>query len=84
MAHSSRPAARTRARASSSSAAATSRTQAPIARPSSAGRPGESPFQNGSRPGTPGAGVTSTRSGVISSMRHVLEPSVNRSPARDS
>ena len=36
-----------------------SRTKAPTARPSSAGRPSASPFQNGSRPGCPGAGVTS-------------------------
>ena len=38
----------------------TSRTKAPNARPSSGGRVGESPFQNGSRPGVPGAGETST------------------------
>ena len=41
-----------------------------MARPSSAGRPGVSPCQNGSLPGWPGAGVTSTRSGVMSSIRH--------------
>ena len=35
----------------------------PIARPSSIGRPTASPFQNGSLPGTPGAGVTVTRLG---------------------
>ncbi|GMA26435.1 hypothetical protein GCM10025864_41940 [Luteimicrobium album] len=48
------------------------------------GTAGESPFQNGSRPGSPGAGETRTRSGVISSIRHVLDPSVNVSPTRDS
>ena len=31
---------------------------APSARPSSTGRPGRSPFQKGSLPGTPGAGDT--------------------------
>ena len=35
---------------------ATSRRNAPSARPSSTGRPGESPFQNGIRPISPGAG----------------------------
>ena len=55
-----------------------------MARPSSAGRPGVSPCQNGSRPGCPGAGVTSTRSGVMSSIRHELAPSTNTSPTRDS
>ena len=34
------------------------------------GGPTVSPCQNGSLPGTPGAGVTRTRSGPISSMRH--------------
>ena len=47
----------------------TSRRNAPSARPSSSGRPSWSPFQNGSRPGTPGAGETSTRSRVMSSIR---------------
>ena len=55
-----------------------------MARPSSAGRPGVSPCQNGSLPGCPGAGVTSTRSGVMSSIRHELAPSTNTSPTRDS
>ena len=42
---------------------------APIARPSSSGRPGLSPFQNGILPGSPGAGTTTTRSRVMSSIR---------------
>lgn len=37
-----------------------------------------------SRPGTPGAGVTSTRSRVMSSMRQDVVPSVKTSPTRDS
>ncbi len=73
-----------RAVACSRGSAADSRSHAPIARPSSSGRPGLSPFQNGSRPGAPGAGLTSTRSGVMSSIRHVLDPSVKVSPTRDS
>ena len=43
-----------------------------------------SPFQNGSLPGTPGAGETSTRSRVICSIRHELAPSWNTSPWRAS
>ena len=39
------------------SAPDSSRTNAPSACPSSAGRPSVSPFQNGSRPGWPGAGT---------------------------
>ncbi len=74
----------TRVRAAAGVRASTSRTKAPTARPSSAGRPSESPFQKGRRPGSPGAGVTSTRSWVMSSMRQVLVPRVNRSPTRDS
>jgi hypothetical protein len=61
-----------------------SRTNAPSARPSSSGRPGRSPCQNGIFPGWPGAGVTTTRSKVMSSMRQVEAPSRNVSPARDS
>ena len=57
---------------------------APIASPSSYGRPTPSPFQNGTAPGTPGAGETSTRSRVISSIRHVDAPSRNVWPARAS
>ena len=53
-----------------------------MARPSSTGRPGASPCQNGSLPGWPGAGETSTRSWVMSSIRqdddaeqeHVADP----------
>lgn len=48
------------------------------------GRPSWSPFQNGSLPGTPGAGETRTRSRVMSSMRQELVPSVKTSPTRDS
>ena len=64
--------------------ATSSRDARPIASPSSYGRPGPSPFQNGISPGTPGAGETSTRSRVISSIRHVDAPSVNVCPARAS
>ena len=52
-----------------------SRDAAPIFWPSSNGRPTPSPFQNGTAPGTPGAGETSTRSRVISSIRQVEAPS---------
>ena len=55
-----------------------------MAAPSSAGRPGASPCQNGSRPGCPGAGETSTWSAVMSSIRQELAPSTNTSPTRDS
>jgi hypothetical protein len=58
------------------------RTKPPSARPSSIGRPEASPCQNGSLPGTPGAGETVTRSWPISSIRHELAPSVMTSPAR--
>src|SRR5215470_5648619 len=68
----------------SSGSAASSRSFAPIALPSSAGRPGVSPCQNGSLPGCPGAGSTITRSGVMSSIRQELAPSTNTSPTRDS
>ncbi len=68
---------RARPRASSASA---SRRNAPIARPSSTGRPTASPFQNGSLPGTPGAGSTITRSGVMSSTRQLLAPRTTTSP----
>ena len=52
----------------------------PSARPSSIGRPTASPFQNGSLPGTPGAGVTVTRSWPISSIRQLLAPRMMTSP----
>ena len=55
-----------------------------MARPSSIGRPTASPCQNGILPGSPGAGVTITRSGRISSIRQVEAPSRNVSPTRDS
>ena len=60
-----------------------SRVNAPIARPSSIGRPGLSPFQNGILPGSPGAGTTTTRSYVMSSIRHDDAPSMKTSPLRD-
>ena len=63
---------------------ATLRENSPIAWPSSYGRPTPSPFQNGTEPGTPGAGETSTRSRVISSMRQVEAPSRKVWPARAS
>ena len=64
--------------------ATSSRDVFPIASPSSYGRPTPSPFQNGTAPGTPGAGETSTRSRVISSIRQVEAPSRNVCPARAS
>ena len=60
------------------------RLNSPIASPSSFGRPTLSPFQNGTAPGTPGAGVTTTRSRPISSIRQVDAPSRNVWPARAS
>ena len=64
--------------------ARSSRTIAPMRRPNSSGRPGPSPFQNGILPGSPGAGVTSTRSCVMSAMRHVEAPRMNVSFGCDS
>ena len=55
-----------------------------VARPSSAGRPMPSPFQNGTRPGWPKAGLTMTRSCVISSIRQLVAPRAKTSPTRDS
>ena len=43
----------------------------------------DSPFQKGIRAGTPGAGVTITRSWVMSSTRQLDVPSRNVSPTRD-
>jgi hypothetical protein len=43
-----------------------------------------SPCQKGILPGSPGAGVTTTRSRSMSSMRQVEAPSRNVSPTRDS
>ena len=60
------------------------RENAPIALPSSTGRPTESPFQKGTAPGAPGAGVTITRSRVISSIRQLEAPSRNACPGRAS
>ena len=54
------PGARALFLAASGAIAPSSRTKPPKARPSSAGRPSVSPFQNGSRPAWPGAGLTST------------------------
>ena len=53
-----------------------------MARPSSSGRPGPSPCQNGIFPGCPGAGVTITFWKVMSSMRQVDAPSRKVSPGR--
>ncbi len=83
-AQASRPAVSSLSRASSLGSEPTSRRNAPTARPSSSGRPSWSPFQKGSRPGTPGAGETRTRSRVMSSMRQELVPRVKTSPTRDS
>ena len=69
-AHGSNPTSASRAATAASSSPPISRVNAPIARPSSTGRPAASPFQNGSRPGWPGAGTTSTRSCVMSCTRH--------------
>jgi len=55
-----------------------------MASPSWIGRDGESPCQNGSRPGAPGAGLTTTWLTVISSMRQLVVPRVKTSPTRDS
>ena len=70
--------------AASRSAEASSRVNRPIALPSSTGRPGPGAFQNGSFPGSPGAGLTTTRSRVMSSIRHDVAPSNITSPRRDS
>ena len=59
-----------------------SRTSWPMRRPNSSGRPALSPCQNGILPGWPGAGDTSTRSWVISSMRQVDAPRIKVSPVR--
>ncbi len=83
-AFSSSPDARLRARASAGVAVASSAMKPPIAAPSSAGRPMPSPFQKGSRPGSPNAGATRTRSWVISWMRQLVAPSANTSPTLDS
>ena len=60
------------------------RAKAPIAWPSSFGRPRPSPFQNGTAAGTPGAGETITRSRVISSIRQLEAPSRKVWPGRAS
>ena len=62
---------RSRARAPPAGCSTAQRANAPIASPSSLGRPTPSPFQNGTAPGSPGAGVTITRSRPISSIRQV-------------
>ena len=64
--------------------ASASRRNAPIAAPISAERPCASACQKGSLPGRPGAGVTRTRSKVISSIRHDEAPREMTSPTRDS
>ncbi len=75
---------RSRAASVSASCSTAQRENAPIASPSSMGRPTESPFQKGTAPGAPGAGVTITRSRPISSMRQVEAPSRNACPGRAS
>ncbi len=55
-----------------------------MASPSSKGRPTASPRQNGSRAGRPNAGVTITRSAVISWIRQLVAPSAITSLMRDS
>ena len=66
------------------SSSTASRENAPMAAPSSFGRPMPSPRQNGTAPGAPGAGVTITRSRVISSIRQVDAPSRKVWPGRAS
>jgi hypothetical protein len=61
-----------------------SRANWPMAWPSSFGRPTESPRQNGTAPGAPGAGVTVTRSRPISSIRQLDAPSRKTWPGRAS
>ncbi len=73
-----------RSRARSSESETSSRDVRPIASPSSYGLPTPSPFQNGTAPGTPGAGETRTRSRVISSIRQLEAPSRMTWPARAS
>ena len=75
---------RTRSASSPASLPTASREKAPIARPSSGGRPTPSPRQNGTAPGTPGAGVTITRSRVMSWIRQVVAPSRKVWPGRAS
>ena len=72
------------AASSAGSRSTDSRAKAPIASPSSFERPTPSPRQNGTAPGAPGAGVTITRSRVISSMRQVEAPSRKVCPGRAS
>ncbi len=75
---------RSRAASVSASCSTAQREKAPIASPSSLGRPIESPFQKGTAPGAPGAGVTITRSRVISSIRQLEAPSRKACPGRAS
>ncbi len=84
VANASNPTVRQRSSNFSRSSRASSPVNAPIAAPSSAGRPTPSPRQNGSRAGSPGAGMTSTRSWVISVIRQLVAPSEITSPGRDS
>ncbi len=55
-----------------------------MASPNGTVRSAASALQNGIFPGWPGAGVTRTRSCVISSMRQVEAPRRKVSPTRDS
>ena len=73
-----------RARASAASCSTAQRENAPIASPSSRGRPDAVALPERHRAGRPGAGVTITRSRVISSIRQVEAPSRNVWPGRAS
>src|SRR5215472_7382062 len=61
-----------------------SRIILPRAAPSSTGRLGASAFQNAIFPGSPGAGVTTTCEGVMSTIRQVEAPRTKVSPTRVS
>ena len=71
-------------RPASAAPASSAPMKAPTASPSSAGRPTPSPRQNGKRAERPGAGVTTTWSWVICSIRHEVAPKVITSLTRDS
>ena len=60
------------------------RVSLPMRSPNASVRPARSPCQKGIFPGTPAAGVTSTRSRVICSARHEDAPRRNTSPSRSS
>ena len=64
--------------------ALSSRVSRPTALPTSTGRESESPCQKAIFPGSPGAGVTSTWEGVMSTTFQVEAPSTIDSPGRVS